>query len=217
MSAISSVLKFTARIGWIFSGSLAGFTLFGLILNILFFCLLPDRCATHQNVGAILSDCFDAVLVGLVFLPIFPILYAILGYRLAIQRSIYFAYTHNRDFLFRYIIDRFASFIQKNAGGAMANVGGLANQFFSQLDKLPLVWRGIINMLKNIIPMADIFDKIDLQKISSSTTNRDEIAKNIALEADNYLKSELLAPDKTMPLILISINTLLFVLLKWVF
>jgi hypothetical protein len=215
MSAVSSALKFTARTGWVFAGTLLGFTLFGLVLNLVFFFLLPDRCAIQGSVGAIISDCADAVLIGLLFLPIFPILYGILAYRLAIQRSVHFAYVQNRESLLRYVIDKFVGFAQKHGGNSVANVGSMASNFFNRLDNLPFALRSIIGVLKKVVPMADIFDKIDVQQIAAATTNRDELVSKVSAETDRYLKSELLDPDTTLPTILVAANILLFVLLKW--
>lgn len=215
MSAISSVLKFTANTGWVFARSILGFTLLGLILNIVFFFLLPDRCAVQGSVGAIISDCADAVLIGLLFIPIFPILYGILGYRLALQRTIHFAYVQNRENLFNYVIDRFVGFVQKNAGNSVTNAGSLATRFFNQLDNLPFALRAIMKVIKKIVPMADIFDNINTQQILTAT-NRTEVVAQISAQTDQYLKNELLNPDTTLPKILVLINILLFALLKWV-
>ncbi len=150
------------------------------------------------------------------FLPIFPILYGILAYRLAIQRSVYFTYVQNRESLLRYVIDKFVGFAQKNGGNSVANVGSMASNFFNRLDNLPFALRSIIGVLKKVVPMADIFDKIDVQQIAAATANRDELVSKVSAETDRYLKSELLDPDTTLPTILVAANILLFVLLKWV-
>lgn len=216
MSVISSALKFAARTSWVFVSSLSGFTLFGLVLNIVLFFLLPDRCAVQGSLGAIIADCADAVLIGLLFLPILPILYAILGYRFAIQRTLHFGYVQNREFFFRYLIDRFVNFAQKYAGGGIANATGLATRFLDHLDDLPFAIRAIVRVVKKFVPMADLLDRVNATQLIDAN-NRDTIAAQIATEADHYLKNELLYPDTTLPKILVAANLIAFVLLRWVF
>ena len=216
MSVVTSVLKFVARIGWVFASSILGFALFGLLLNIVFFLFLPDRCAVQGSVGAVLADCTDAVLIGVLFLPLFPILYGILGYKFAIQRSLHFGYVQNRDFLFRYIIDRFAAFAQKYAGGSIAGATSIASRFVDKLDNLPLVLRLVVGAIKKVVPMADLLDHINPNELNN-LNDRGAVAAHLAKETDRYLKTELLQPDTTLPKILLVINVLVFVLFKWVF
>ncbi len=214
MSVVSSVLKFAARLSWIFVGSLAGFILLGLLLNIVLFCFLPDRCASDGGLGSVISDCADAVLIGAIFLPIFPIIYAVFGYRFALQRSLHFGYVQNREFLFRYLIDRFVGFAQKHAGGSIADATGLASRFLERLDKLPFVLRIVLQAVKKIVPMADLLDRISPEQLGEGY-DRDKAAAHLANEADRYLQNDLLQPDTTLPKILVVVNLLAFILFKW--
>lgn len=216
MSAISSVLKFAARTGWVFTSNIVGFTLIGLGLNILFFTLLPDRCSLNNNFGQVITNCADAVFIGALFLPLFPILYAVLGYKYALQKTLQFGYVQNKDFFYKYIISRFVNFLDKNqyTGGALGSVANLAGSFFKHLDNFPFFFRGIIKIIGKFVPFADIIERV-AENYRLTQDNVSNVAEQIAHEAESLVKDELLQPDTTLPKILFAINFALFALFKW--
>lgn len=216
MSVVKNTLKFAAGASWTFTRSLVGFTLFGLILNVLFFFLLPDRCdLAGADLGYLVSNCLGALLIMLLFLPLFPIVYGLLGYKYAIQKTLQFGYVKNRRFFYEYLMQRFMVFVQKYSGGNLASVASLADRFFDRLEGLPFALQIIVRTVKKFVPIADIVARVSEQS-NIDEQNKEAVALKIADEADRYLKDELLQPDMTLHYILLVINVLTFAFFKWV-
>lgn len=217
MSVIKNTFKFAAGVSWTFTRSLVGFILFGLILNIILFFLLPDRCDLKgAEFSYLASNCLGALLIMLLFLPLFPILYGLLGYKYAIQKTLQFGYVKNRRFFYEYLMQRFMVFVNKYSGGNLAGAASLADRFFDRLEGLPFVLKTIVRTVKKFVPIADIVARVSMQDNNINEQNKEEVALKIADEADRYLKDELLQPDMTLPYLLVGINLGMFALFKWV-
>lgn len=218
MSKIGSLLGFALGTTRRFVGRIALFVIGSVVLNIVLFILLPTRCPLSSGVGfaQIFAECSMSVLIGALFLVGFPIIYALLGYKNAIQNTLHYAYTQNKDVFFEYITDKFLGKINmgSKAAAGIVNVADFSKRFFDKLDNLPFVFRAIVGVLKKIIPFAEIVTKV-AQQNDLETGNRQLIAGNIAREADTYLKTDLLQPDWTLPGVLFVINMGVFALLKF--
>ncbi len=218
MSIIGSVLRFAAKGTWLAVSRVLFFAIAGLVLNIVLFWYLPDMCdltrgdlSLGQYMGGIATNCTAAFVVGILLIPVFPALYAFLGYKYAIQKTIHYAYVENKDTFYEYTVNRLVDFIDNNQSASKGVLGavGLADRFFDKLDNMPFVLKNVMKVIKKVVPFVEIENKInEEEKITDD--NQTQVAARLAAEADTYVQDELLKPDLTLMLVVLFINLLTF-------
>lgn len=141
----ASLLAFAGATTWKFVSRLIAFIIFGIVLNIILFVLLPKSCplAADATLGEKLSQCTLSVLLGVLFLVGFPILYAILGYKSAIQNALYHVYVQNKDLFFNYLSEKFFAKLSNQTLEKIDNINTVSQRFFDKLDNLPFVFRNV--------------------------------------------------------------------------
>lgn len=229
MASVRSFLGFVIGTTWVGISRFIFFVTFGVIVNLVLIYFLPDMCdAVRGNeesfwkyLVSTASGCtFSFVMIAL-FAIGFPMLYIVLGYKYAFKRILQHAYVKNKDVFYEYFTERLTSFIAKKQAkdNTTNSVITLAGRFLQKLNNMPFVLRWVVSFLKDKIPFGSIIEKValetDLSANSKATVS--DTAKKIALEADTYVKDDLLAPDFTLPMILLSVNIIVLVILLFIF
>lgn len=213
----ASLLAFAGATTWKFVSRLIAFIIFGIVLNIILFVLLPKSCplAADATLGEKLSQCTLSVLLGVLFLVGFPILYAILGYKSAIQNALYHVYVQNKDLFFNYLSEKFFAKLSNQTLEKIDNINTVSQRFFDKLDNLPFVFRNVVRILQKIVPFADIVSESVKDTSLPDLDNRQKLAANLSRRTDAIVGETFLEPSWTLPIILIVANLLLFGLVKF--
>lgn len=209
MPSIKSLLTFAARASWIAVRSLFLFGLFGVLLNVVLFMLLPDLCDAADT-----SVCFPHIGIGIVLLMVFPILYILIGYKFAIQKVIQFSYVQNKDYFYGYTVNKLAAYLGQNkkTGAAISGGAKLIGRFFDKLDNMPFAIRAVLKFIKSVVPIADIVERATNGE-AITPENEGKVATRIAEETDKFISTDLLEPGYTIPVIVLIVNLALFGLL----
>lgn len=209
-AAITNLLKFAARTSWLAISRLFFFGIGAVILNLILFALLTNLC-----VSAASAVCTTRVVAGVILLLVFPVLHIFAGYKYTIQKVIHFAYIENKDFFYRYTVNKLAAFLDANkTTGSMVSGGAkLVSRFFDKLENMPFAIRAVVRFLSALVPLSDIVERAtDNEAINPK--NEGKIAARIAEETDKYIGTQLLEPSFTLSAIVLGINLIVFALFR---
>ncbi|HRK26166.1 MAG TPA: hypothetical protein PK239_02635 [Chitinophagales bacterium] len=211
MPSLASLLKFAAQASWLGISRLVFWAVAGLALNIALFFWLPNLCATAQT-----SFCAAKIAAIVLFWVVFPVGYAVVAYKFAIQKVIHFAYVQNKDYFYAYTVNRLADFLDRNklSGSVVGGGGKLIGRFFDKLDNMPFVFRAVLKFLKNMVPIGEIVERATKNE-GITPENETRIAARIAEETDKYIGNELLMPDYTLHIMVLVVNIAVFGLFMW--
>lgn len=217
---LKSLVRFGAGIAWQLISRVILFVFFGVLINWVFFFLLPDMCSIEgEGLGwmtymrEVASQCTISFIVGFLFLIAFPIAFVFLGYKYSIQNAIHYSYVKNKDTFYHYLSNRMLSFVETKQSGD-SNALQLAGNFLEKLDNVPWVMRTVIGFFKDKIPFVEVLEKMSA-KVDITPENSEAVALQLAQDADEYIEDELLKPDLTLVWVLLGISVVLFALVKF--
>lgn len=226
MASIRSFLSFVIGTTWVGISRFIFFVSCGIIVNLIIIYFLPDMCATEGEevkgfMKKLTSGCPIYYVMMAIFAIGFPILYIALGSKYAFKRILQHAYVKNKDVFYEYFTDRLTSFItkQKEKNQTTSSILDLVTLFLKKLNNMPIVLKWVVRFLKDKIPFGPIIEKVALESDLSAKSDASvsNTAKKIAASADTYVKDDLLAPDLTLPMILLGINVAVLVILLIIF
>ncbi|OWY18901.1 hypothetical protein C7N43_26400 [Sphingobacteriales bacterium UPWRP_1] len=213
MPAIANLLKFAAKTSWLAITRLLFFGAGGFLLNLALFLLLPNLCV---NTGT--SICAWRIAAAALLLLAFPVLYLLVGYKYTIQKVIHFAYVENKDFFYRYTVNKLADFLDRNKTTGNMVTGGakLIVRFFDKLDNMPFAIRAVLRFISSLVPLADIVERATKEE-TITPDNEGKLAARIAEETDKFIGTQLLEPGLTLPALVLGANLAVFAALHLLF
>lgn len=216
MSAVKNILQTGLQSTWAYTSRLVGIVALGILLNIIFFFLIPDRCqlSLDKSYIYVLKNCFPAFVIGLLFLVGFPIAYFFVAQQYAIQKVIETVYIKHKDEFYEYLTDNLIKFTNNNkslAGSLQA--GNVLHSFFKKLDNLPFIFRIVVKYLSKKIPLIEIAEQVS-QQANFTQGNTQAAAKQLSDKAQSHISDELLNANKLWLILLLIFNIMVFIAVK---
>ena len=176
MSLISNSIKLVAKSTTAFLSSLLLFILGGLALNLFLIINFPALCGET-------SYCALYWLAVVLFVPGFVILYALVGYKYAIQRVIQVVYSQNKPAFYNYLTEKLTNYFtaQQKTNPNNTDWGSMALGFFAKLDGLSFVLRKAAKLLVGRIPLGEVLLNVVEKSEANSSLNGEETNNNTPL------------------------------------
>lgn len=234
----TELLKTAAKSAYYVMSRSIGFTVLGLLLNIIFLiALLPEMRKLAVDIGAAGGHAGGAaaILVLLIIIVInwrlilliaafgilFPILYFVLGKTYGVQKAISSAVSTYKDFLTSYFAERLFDQINRRPeimeqirkSGFRAALAENIPKYVRKMDNMPFFVRPIF---KSLIRKGNFLETVNLmvEEMAQKSLTQDEVEGTTREIVNTFTNQKFPVPKPVGLWILLGINSALFLALK---